>query len=170
MKRLTALPRTILLLQMLVLLFAWLAVQADYRPGRAAPPDDELFRTIAALDDAVFDASNRCELEKFGAFFTDDLEFYHDQSGLMRSRQSLVEAVQKNICGNVRRELVRESLAVYPLHGFGAVQMGVHRFYHPGRDHIEPPGEARFIHLWQNTDGAWKITRVISYDHRSLAK
>jgi hypothetical protein len=41
----------------------------------------------------------------------------------------------------------------------------VHRFYHPyERDHGEV-GEAKFIHLWQNKDGAWKITRVISYDH-----
>ena len=31
-------------------------------------------------------------------------------------------------------------------------------------------GEAKFIHLWQNKDGVWKITRVISFDHQSLAK
>ena len=52
--------------------------------------------------------------------------------------------------------------------GFGAVQIGVHRFHHPGRDHIEPVGEAKFIHLWRYEDGAWTITRVISFDHHSL--
>ena len=31
-------------------------------------------------------------------------------------------------------------------------------------------GEASFIHLWQYKDGAWKITRVISYDHHAAAK
>jgi len=31
-------------------------------------------------------------------------------------------------------------------------------------------GEAKFIHLWQKKGGAWKITRVISYDHHALAK
>jgi hypothetical protein len=46
--------------------------------------------------------------------------------------------------------------------------LGVHRFHHPGRDDIEPVGEAKFIHLWRSENGAWKITRVISYDHQSL--
>jgi hypothetical protein len=31
-------------------------------------------------------------------------------------------------------------------------------------------GEAQFIHLWQYKGGAWKITRVISYDHHAAAK
>jgi hypothetical protein len=35
---------------------------------------------------------------------------------------------------------------------------------------IEATGEAKFIRLWQNKDGAWKITRVISYDHVALKK
>ena len=34
----------------------------------------------------------------------------------------------------------------------------------------EGVGEGQFIHLWQYKDGAWKITRVISYDHRIAAK
>src|SRR6266849_1368233 len=93
------------LLLLLPLLAASIArIDAQSRPSTT--PQDELFRTIAALDTAVFDAYNRCDLEKFGTFFTDDLEFYHDQTGLMRSRQSVVEAVKNNICGKLRRELV----------------------------------------------------------------
>ena len=34
----------------------------------------------------------------------------------------------------------------------------------------EPVGEAKFVHLWQYKNGAWKITRVISYDHHALPK
>ncbi|HEV8582128.1 MAG TPA: nuclear transport factor 2 family protein [Thermoanaerobaculia bacterium] len=133
-------------------------------------PEDELYRTIASLDAAVFDAYNRCDLERFGAFFTDDLEFYHDQTGLMRSRQSVVEAVKNNICGKVTRELVPGTLEVYPLKGYGAVEIGIHRFHHPGREDTEPVGEAKFIHLWQQKDGTWKITRVISFDHHTMKK
>jgi hypothetical protein len=81
---------------------------------------------------------------------------------------TLVESVKNNICGKVRRELVAGSLEVYPLHGYGALELGVHRFTHPGRDDIEAVGEAKFVQLWQLKDGAWKITRVISYDHHSL--
>lgn len=140
------------------------APDSQASPGTA--PDEELFRTIASLDRAVFDAYNACDLEKLGTYFTEDLEFYHDQTGLMRSRTSLVEAVKNNICGKVRRELVPGTLEVHPMRGYGAVEIGVHRFYHPGD--TKPVGEAKFLHLWQSTDGAWKITRVVSYDHHTL--
>jgi hypothetical protein len=26
-------------------------------------------------------------------------------------------------------------------------------------------GEPQFLHAWQNTNGVWRITRVVSYDH-----
>ncbi len=61
------------------------------------------------------------------------------------------------------RELVPGSLAVYPLPGFGALEVGTHRFLHPG----EPNniGQAQFLHVWRLKDDEWKISRVISYDH-----
>ena len=34
---------------------------------------------------------------------------------------------------------------------------------HPGHRE-DAPGDASVIMLWQNQDGAWKLTRVISYD------
>jgi hypothetical protein len=147
------------------------AAPAGAQSRRGLAPADELHRTVAALDAALFDAYNRCELETFGSFFTDDVEFYHDKGGLTRSRQSLVESLKNNICGRVRRELLPETLEVYPMDGYGAIEMGVHRFYElKGPNPNEPVGEAQFIHLWQHKDGAWKITRVISYDHGPVRK
>jgi ketosteroid isomerase-like protein len=137
-------------------------------PPSPAPPDD-LFRTIASLDRGLFDSYNGCDLEKFKTFFTDDVEFYHDQGGLTVGAQTVAEQVEKSICGKARRELVAGTLQVYPMHGYGAVEIGVHRFYQPKKG-SEPTGEAKFIHLWQKKDGVWKITRVISYDHVSLVK
>jgi Domain of unknown function (DUF4440) len=135
------------------------------------PDTAQLKETISKLDSAVFDAYNKCDLEKFGSYFTEELEFYHDNGGLTnRTRQSLVESVKNNICGKVQRELVKGSLEVYPLHGYGAVEIGVHRFLHPGREATEGIGEAKFVHLWQFKDGDWKITRVISYDHHEVPK
>jgi hypothetical protein len=109
-------------------------------------------------------------LEKFAAFFVDDVEFYHDQGGVTLGKQELTNSVKKNICGKVTRELVPASLQIYQMKGYGAVEMGVHRFHHPGHDDTEPVGEGKFIHLWHYKDGAWKITRVISYDHHAAAK
>lgn len=126
----------------------------------------DLTQTITRLDAAVFDAYNQCRLAEFGAYFADNVEFYHDQSGLMTGREKVVDAVEKNICGKVRRGLV--SIEVYPMKGYGAVVKGVHRFY-PANDPKAPAtGEAKFFHLWQLKDGQWKMTRVISYDHVAL--
>ena len=150
---------------------ALIAVSLLLPGARAAegPEHEQLFRTLAALDAALFDTYNKCDLEKNRSFFADDLEFYHDQGGLTIGADTLIEQLKKNICGKTRRELVPGSLEVHQLKGFGAVQMGVHRFFSP-IDATEPVGEAKFIHIWRYTDGAWKITRVISYDHGAVKK
>jgi ketosteroid isomerase-like protein len=127
----------------------------------------ELDKAITTLDAALFDAYNRCDLEKFSSFFEDDVEFYHDQGGVTLGKAALTESVKKNICGKVTRELVPGTLEAHHMKGYGAVELGVHRFHHPGHDDTEGVGEAKFIHLWHYKDGAWKITRVISYDHHS---
>jgi hypothetical protein len=54
--------------------------------------------------------------------------------------------------------------------GYGMLETGVHRFHHPGHEDTEGVGEGQFIHLWQYKGGAWKITRVISYDHHPAGK
>jgi hypothetical protein len=146
---------------------ACLAAAPVSAQSRGVPPEHELFKTIAALDTQVFDAYNRCELDKFGGLFDADVEFYHDQGGATRSVQTLLDALKNNICGKVRRELVPGTLQVHEMKNYGALEIGVHRFHAPEKD-APARGEAQFIHLWQKTDKGWKITRVISYDHRAL--
>src|ERR1700747_3393947 len=87
------------------------------RANAQAPPLDvinsqaELDKAITALDTALFDAYNRCDLEKFSSFLDENVEFYHDQGGITLGRQALTDSVKKNICGgDVRRELVPGSL------------------------------------------------------------
>ena len=128
------------------------------------PASDPLYKTVSGLDTALFDAYNHCDLTKMGSMVAEDLEFYHDQTGLSVGRQSLIDGVKNNICGKVQRELVG-TLEVYPLKGYGAVEIGVHRFTHPS----DPGnvGEAKFVQLWQLKDGSWKLTRVISFDHNA---
>ena len=138
-------------------------------PLFAASPD-ELTRTVSALDAEVFAAYNSCDLPKFASFLAEDLEFYHDQTGLSVGRQSTVEAIKNNICGKVHRDLVPGTLGVYPLKGYGAVETGIHIFCDPKTLGVtgkcgDGSGSARFTQLWQNIDGVWKLTRIISYDH-----
>ncbi|WP_348268893.1 nuclear transport factor 2 family protein [Edaphobacter paludis] len=131
-----------------------------------AATSNALFQTVSVLDTKLFNAYNKCDLDTLGAMVSDDLEFYHDKTGLSVGKPIFIEAIKKNICGKVHRELVPGTLEVYPLNGYGAVEIGVHRFTHPGLD--DDLGEAKFITLWQNKNGIWKVTRVISYDHESL--
>ncbi len=159
-------PKTILLLPVFVVF----AFAADVPSLESIQSQEQLNKAVASLDAALFDTYNRCELDKFAAFFTEDVEFYHDQTGLSAGKAALIGALKNNICGKVTRELVPGTLQVYPIKGYGAVEMGVHRFHHPGHEDTEGVGEGRFIHLWQYKDSAWKITRVISYDHHPAAK
>jgi hypothetical protein len=161
--------KTLAALQALVLLSLSGARLAPI-DAQTAPATDSLRQTIQALDAQLFDAYNHCDLEKFGALLAEDLEFYHDVGGLSRGRQATVTGVKNNICGKVTRELVPGTLEVYPIAHYGAVEIGVHRFHHPGLENVSPVGEAKFIHLWQHTEGGWLVTRVISFDHHPLAK
>ena len=136
-------------------------------PGKEPAGTDELFQTISRLDTQVFDAIDRCDMQAEASFWADNAEFYHDQTGLMIGGQQIIDAIKNNLCGKVKRELVPGTLEVYPLPGYGAVEIGVHRFLHPWKQDHGVIGEAKFIHVWQHKDGTWKITRVISVGHHS---
>lgn len=128
---------------------------------------DTLTTAIAASDRTLFDAYNACDLPKLGSMVAEDLEFYHDQAGLMRGRASFVDAIRASVCGKVRRELVLGSLEVYPLKGYGAVEIGHHTFCPTdGAGLCKTPGApAKFVHVWRETGESWILARVISYDH-----
>lgn len=120
-----------------------------------------LYDTIAAMDAKWEDAYNNCKLDVMEEIISDDLEFYHDQGGLMTSKQKLNEALKANICGKVTRELKKGSIEVYAIKGFGAVEMGLHGFHNKQ----EPAAQmhySKFVHIWKRDHGKWKITRVIS--------
>src|SRR5882672_10853842 len=79
------------------------------------PDNQELYDKIVGLDSAFFEAYNTCavNLEKYGSFYSDSIEFYHDKGGLSTSKQDIIEGTKKNICGKVTRELVKGSIEVY---------------------------------------------------------
>lgn len=132
---------------------------ADESNSKAGP----LFDELAGMDSALFEAAFvSCSAERFRAIFTDDAEFYHDRTGA-----SFGEAVKTlKSCprdAGVTRTLVPGSLEVYPMQGYGAVQIGRHVFARRG----EPGSEAaRFVHLWKREGDGWKLARVLSFDHR----
>jgi uncharacterized protein DUF4440 len=108
MKRLLA----FLLLLLHVNVFLPRASGQDILPLDKIMNQKDLDKTITALDAAVFDSYNKCDLQRFETFFVDDVEFYHDQGGVTLGKRELSDSVKRNICGQTTRELVRpESIA-----------------------------------------------------------
>jgi hypothetical protein len=141
--------------------------------GAADAPDP----TAAAVQDrerVFWSAYNDCAVASMPALIAEDVEFYHDRGGVTLGRDALVESVRKNLCSNpdyrIRREEVAGTVRVFTLKKdgvvYGAVVSGEHTF-----DIVEkgkPPvrdGLARFTTLWLLRDGAWRMSRVLSYDH-----
>jgi ketosteroid isomerase-like protein len=160
-------------LRLLVLLLIPMlaASRANAQSKTDSPGSKELYERVAALDAAMFDAYNACDIGKVGTFFTEDLEFYHEKGGVTLTREGSLEIMRKNLCGpdsnRVRRELVKSSLEVRPINNYGAVQTGEHRFYLTQKGQKEKlDGVGKFVMLWRKKDGEWRVSRVISYGFR----
>lgn len=166
-----------LLSAMLCLPMVCLAEEAA-DPVTAASPTvspAELKASIRARSQAVFDAAfETCNLVALRALVADDMEFYHDKGGVVaRSGSEFVGAIEKRCTGQKapdsyrsRRELVESSQEVYPIPGYGAMEVGTHHFYERRGDGPESlAGVAKFSHVWQHVNGEWKLSRVMSYAH-----
>lgn len=126
-----------------------------------------LFDELARMDEELFEAAFvTCDANKFRALFTDDAEFYHDRTGA-----AVGEAVRTmKSCprdNGVTRTLVPGSLEVYPMQGYGAIQIGRHVFARKGESGSE---FAKFVHLWKRENGVWRLARVLSFDHRPASQ
>jgi ketosteroid isomerase-like protein len=133
-------------------------------------PGDPLYQAILAHDQKLFDAYNRCDLPAFGAMVSDDIEFYHDQGGLMVGKAPLLKALENNICHKVRRELVKETLEVYPLANYGAIEIGTHTFCNLTETPVcaaSSSGTGKLVHLWKKQGDGYVLARVLSFDHLS---
>jgi hypothetical protein len=141
----------------------------------ALPPSAELIATLAKRDQVLFDAVFGCKLDVLAGMVTDDFEFFHDKWGQTASTgkqftDAITQGCEAQKTGTnfkARRELVEGTMTVHVLNKYGAMQMGTHRFYalRPGRpDKLTETG--KFIDLWKDDNGVWKLARVISYDHQ----
>jgi len=125
------------------------------------PASQELYNTIVHMDSVYFTAYNNCDMEKQAEIYSDSIEFYHDRGGLETSKQNLLAAIKKNICGKVTRVLVKGSIEVYPIPGYGAVEIALHKFInHQEGDAVSKPD--KFIVVWRQRGDKWQITRVVS--------
>ena len=137
-------------------------INTDKESEKYKPDSQELYDTIVNLDSVFFNAYNTCNIDVQAAFYSDSIEFYHDQGGLITSKQDILDATKRNICGKVTRELVKGSIEVYPISGYGAVEMGLHKFHNNTQEENSPSKIGKFVIIWQHKAHQWKIRRVIS--------
>ena len=138
-------------------------------------PASELYQTLKQKDSLLFNVGfNNCDFSQFENLVGNDLKFYHDKGGITNSKADFIESMKNGICKSEykpMRKLVKNSLVVYPLRKngvlYGAIQMGIHEFYE--RQKGKPDNltsTAKFTHVWLLENGNWKLTEVLSYDHR----
>ncbi|WP_323846822.1 nuclear transport factor 2 family protein [Microbulbifer magnicolonia] len=156
---------------------ASVSTSAEEHPVVSGPStSSELVAEITDADRILFDAVfNNCDLDASQDLVTDDFEFYHDKWGknadsgaeFLSSVADMCEGRQSGRNVKARRELVADSVKIYPLNNFGAIQIGTHKFY--GLPEGKEPvlrETGQFTHVWQKVSGKWKLARVLSYDHK----
>ena len=144
---------------------------------RAGPAQSQALQDeVAAMDHKLFAAVfDTCDTAALATMIADDFEFYHDKDGLSSTSGAQFLKAIEGTCARqktgedyrARRELVAGSLQVYPLNNYGAIEIGKHRFYQllPGEPEklVEV---SQFTNVWKKDETGWKLTRVLSYDHR----
>ncbi|MBL0883133.1 MAG: nuclear transport factor 2 family protein [Chitinophagaceae bacterium] len=137
-----------------------------------------LFLELKQQDSLFFERSfNQCDIAYLESRMAQDLKFYHDQSGF-QDRTKFFENIKQYICASSTKKPIRKvdanSLEVFPLYNngklYGAIQMGIHLFYirEQGKTDVHS-STAKFTHVWLMEDGIWKLSEVLSYDHREPA-
>jgi ketosteroid isomerase-like protein len=121
----------------------------------------DLYNDIIKMDSIYFTAYNSCDLKTQSSIYADDIEFFHDKGGLLTDKNVLLKSLEENICNKVTRTLIEGSVEVHPIKGYGAIQIGYHKFLNK----LAPDAESipsKFIVVWKKEKENWKITKVIS--------
>lgn len=145
--------------------FCFCSFAQNNNENKETDKESVLYKKIAQLDSALFSAYNSKNLNQMKTYFTKDLEWYQDNGGLIdfekvfTNFQSIFNREYK-----LTRSLIKESLEVHPIEGYGAIEVGSHQFSHIENGKLEV-GTFKFLMIWKNDNGNWKISRVISYDH-----
>jgi hypothetical protein len=155
----------LLKLVIIIAIFVNVISSANAQTGDIQTSDAALYKEIAHMDSVVFNAFNTRDIDLFKTLFTEDLEFYHDKGGLTSYDHTVNFLKDVSKPGNdLRRDLVKGSLEVYPIPGYGAMEIGAHTFCHT-ENGKKDCGTFKFVQIWQKKNGEWKISRVVSYGH-----
>lgn len=140
----------------------------------AQSEDHKIKLDLLHIDSSFWKAYNTCDDQSMSKYYTHDVEFYHDKSGLSLGSESLTTSFKQNLCsGNLslRREEMQGTVEVHLLKKndevYGAILSGNHIFYILEKGKKERlDGQAKFTHVWIKEGESWKMSRILSYDHK----
>ncbi len=158
--------------QLLTIIFLSIYSIATAQVGEHA----ELFEVLKLKDSLLFELGfNQCDLVYLESSISDELTFYHDQSGV-QDKVAFLENTKKYICSDSPQKPIRQlentSLEVFPLYDngviYGAIQKGIHYFYlrEDGKEDVLT-SVAKFTHVWTLQNENWILSEVLSYDHQN---
>ncbi len=135
-----------------------------------------LYEEILAADAEFFKAFfDTCDVATVRRFVTDDFEMFHDKGGRVTTSGAEFVKTTEDKCQRQAdgvdflstRKLIQETMKVYPIDNYGAIQTGAHRFYAVRKGKPDRLTEtAQFTQVWKEENGQWRLARVLSYDHQ----
>lgn len=149
------------LLFIIAFLLSFLSIGQIKEIPKYQPVDLALHNEIVKMDGIYFDAYNTCDMKTQADLYHEDIEFFHDKGGLATDKQELLKALKENICNKVTRTVIKGSIEVYPIKGYGAIEIGYHKFFNKEEPNAKSI-PSKFIMVWKNENDHWKITKVIS--------
>ena len=162
---------------MIAMLAAAMFASQAAEPGPTLPEGAALTEAVAARDAEFFELFFLgCDPERLATMLTPDFEMYHDRGGVVATdATSIIDGYRRSCeerrapdAWRSRRELLRPTLNVHPVPGFGAIEDGEHQFYERRGDGPERlVGHARFTQVWKLAPDGWRLSRVFSYAHRA---
>lgn len=129
---------------------------------------------VRQFDERYWQAFDSCDVKRMVDYNAEDLEFYHDVGGASFGRAQFAKDLKNNLCSNperrVRRAAVADTIKVYPLRErdrlYGAIISGEHQFFNTVKGQAEElTGQALFTHVLLLKNGAWQVSRVLSFSH-----
>lgn len=141
-------------------------IQTKLPANSYSPVDSALYKLITEQDSLLFETFNTQNLKKLIPFFGENLEVYQDNIGV-RNYEQTIESFKGlfKMPYVLKRAILKESVEVYPVKNYGAIQTGRHTFCHVENGKLECE-TYKFVIIWENKNSQWKITKLITYDHK----
>ena len=76
----------------------------------------------------------------------------------------LFQSQDKNTNYVLTRKLIPGTMEVYPIKDYGVIETGQHTYSHIENSQLQA-FTYKFMQIWQQKDGVWRVTHEVTYGH-----